>query len=198
MWYTIAMKTLIITAHPSTQGKTHLIANAYKKNAEGKGAVVEILNLYTTEYQLPFYSFENLRETPPHPSVKPLQDKITAADEIVFVHPIWWGNMPAISKNFIDHVFSSRFAFRYDQHGHSHGLLVGKTARVFLTSGAPRPLAYFAYELPFSPLKFIWNIFIFKTCGLKVKSFMVLPGCNAKGFCADHLTAFLKKVEKVT
>jgi NAD(P)H dehydrogenase (quinone) len=191
------MKILIITAHPSSLGKTHRIAESYKKNAEKRGHEVEILDLYKTEYQLPFYTFENLRETAPHPSVKPLQDKITAAGEIVFVHPIWWGNMPAISKNFIDHVFASRFAFKYDEHGHSHGLLTGKTARVFLTSGAPRPLAFFAYELPISPLKFIWDVFIFKTCGLKVASFMVLPGCNAKGFCEDHMTAFLQKVENL-
>ena len=191
------MKTLIITAHPSTLGKTHKIAESYKKSAERRGIEVEILDLYKTEYQLPFYSFENLRETPPHPNVKPLQDKITAADEIVFIHPIWWGNMPAISKNFIDHVFAARFAFRYNEHGKAIGLLTNKTARVFLTSGVPRPLAWFAYEFFFSPLQFIWKIFILNHCGLKVTSFMVLPGCNAKGYCDDYLEKFLAKVEKI-
>ncbi|MEN9852672.1 MAG: hypothetical protein RI996_615 [Candidatus Parcubacteria bacterium] len=191
------MKILIITAHPSSCGKTHAIAASYRKNAERKGHEVEILDLYKTEYQLPFYSFENLRETPPHPNVAPLQEKIKAADELVFIHPIWWGMMPAIFKNFLDHVMASRFAFKYDEHGHSHGLLTGKSARIFLTSGAPRPLAYFAYELPVSPLKFIWNTFILRTCGLKVRSFMILTGCNANGFKEEYLQAFLKKVEHV-
>ena len=191
------MKSLIITAHPSSLGKTHLIAETYKKNAESRGFEVEILDLYKTEYQLPFYSFENLRETPPHPSVAPLQEKIVVSDEIVFIHPIWWGNMPAILKNYIDHVFASRFAFRYDETGRSIGLLTGKTTRVFLTSGAPRPLAWFAYEFFFSPLQFIWKVFILNHCGLRVSSFMVLPGCNAKGFCDDHLQKFLTKVENI-
>ncbi len=191
------MKTLIITAHPSSQGKTHRIAESYKKSAERRGREVEILDLYKTEYQLPFYSFENLRETPPHANVKPLQDMITAADEIVFVHPIWWGNMPAICKNFLDHVFASRFAFRYNQNGHAEGMLTGKTARVFLTSGAPRPLAWFAYEFFFSPLQFIWKMFILNHCGLKVTSFWVLPGCNAKGYCDEYLEDFLQRVEKI-
>jgi putative NADPH-quinone reductase len=191
------MKTLIITAHPSSLGKTHQIAQSYKKSAERRGYEVEILDLYKTEYQLPFYSFENLRETPPHPNVKPLQDKISNSDEIVFIHPIWWGNMPAICKNFLDHVFASRFAFRYDETGHAVGLLKGKTARVFLTSGAPRPLAWFAYEFFFSPLQFIWKVFILTHCGLTVSSFMVLPGCNAKGFCDNDLQKFLKKVENI-
>ena len=191
------MKSLIITAHPSSQGKTHQIAESYKKSAERRGFETEILDLYKTEHQLPFYSFEDLRKTPPHPNVAPLQEKITLADEIVFIHPIWWGNMPAISKNFIDHVFASHFAFKYDESGNAVGLLKGKTARIFLTAGTPRPLAWFAYEFFFSPLQFIWKMFILKHCGLKVSSFMVLPGCNANGFCDDHLQKFLTKIENI-
>jgi NAD(P)H dehydrogenase (quinone) len=31
-----------------------------------------------------------------------MHEKISNADEIVLVAPIWWGQIPAIMKNFID------------------------------------------------------------------------------------------------
>jgi NAD(P)H dehydrogenase (quinone) len=46
------MHSLIITAHPSSQGFTHAIAETYKEAKEKNGHTVEILNLYTTELKL--------------------------------------------------------------------------------------------------------------------------------------------------
>jgi multimeric flavodoxin WrbA len=34
-----------------------------------------------------------------------MHDKILNADEIVLIAPIWWGQVPAIMKNFIDRNF---------------------------------------------------------------------------------------------
>jgi NAD(P)H dehydrogenase (quinone) len=42
-----------------------------------------------------------------------MQQKITWADELIFVFPIWWGSMPAVMKNWIDVNFLGGFAFRY-------------------------------------------------------------------------------------
>ena len=42
-----------------------------------------------------------------------IQEKITTADELVFVFPIWWVNMPAILKNFFDTILTGGFAFQY-------------------------------------------------------------------------------------
>jgi NAD(P)H dehydrogenase (quinone) len=35
-------------------------------------------------------------------TTKKIQAKITWADELIFIFPIWWGDAPAIVKNFID------------------------------------------------------------------------------------------------
>ena len=56
------MHTLIITAHPSSQGFTHKIAEAYQAGSVSQGATVEILDLYKTPYRQDFYAFENIRE----------------------------------------------------------------------------------------------------------------------------------------
>jgi NAD(P)H dehydrogenase (quinone) len=44
-----------------------------------------------------------------------MQEKILWADEIVLVFPIWWGDMPAIMKNWMDCNFMSGFAFKYEK-----------------------------------------------------------------------------------
>lgn len=108
------MHSLIITAHPSSQGFTHAIANTYRESCEQKGYTVEMLDLYKTEFQLSFLRYEDKAELKnTFPAQQALQAKITTADELVFVFPIWWIGMPAILKNFFDVVFSSGFAYRY-------------------------------------------------------------------------------------
>ncbi len=56
------MKTLIITAHPSSKGFTHAIAQALKEERESKGAHVEIIDLYRTDLKQDFLRFEEARE----------------------------------------------------------------------------------------------------------------------------------------
>lgn len=188
------MKTLIITAHPSSQAKTHRIAESYKENVLAKQGEVEILDLYTTEYQLPFLSFESVREAGTHPSVAPLREKITWADEIVFVCPVWWAGVPAILKNFLDHVLGAHFAFKYEN-GKPVGMLTGKTARVFMTAGSPKMLCTLLYGLPISPLKFIWTKLIIEYCGLTLTSYEILSGTNTPDWKPEMLDEYLAHVK---
>lgn len=68
---------------------------------------------------------------------KIIQDKISRADEIVFIFPTWWVNVPAILKNFFDNIFTSGFAYRYNKGSmFPEKLLTGKTVRVFTTCDA--------------------------------------------------------------
>jgi NAD(P)H dehydrogenase (quinone) len=127
------MNKLIITAHPSTQGFTHQIADRLRELSEKNGDTVEILNLYTTDLKQDYLRYENRREMGKDPTTKALQEKISWADELVFIGPMWWGDMPGIMKNFIDCNFTSGFAFQYVD-GKPIGLLKGKTARIIMTS----------------------------------------------------------------
>jgi NAD(P)H dehydrogenase (quinone) len=112
------MHKLIITAHPSTKGFTHVLANTFKELSIQHGDTVEILDLYTTELKQDFLRFEDIREyretAKVDPTTQSIQEKIAKADELVFIFPIWWGDMPAIMKNFFDSNFLAGFAFRYE------------------------------------------------------------------------------------
>lgn len=163
------MKTLIISAHPSSAGHTHQIVNTYTKAREALGHEVQHYDLYTTEHQLPFLKFESPSEWPAHPSITHFQDRVIWADEIVFVHPVWWHGMPAIMKNWIDTIFQSKFAFKYVD-GKPVGLLKGRSAKVFATSGGPTLL----FTIFFSPFRLVWEKMINGFCGLDNKCLLVI------------------------
>lgn len=193
------MKTLIVTAHPSSKGFTHQIAEAYKKGREAKALAlgvsaeseVEILDLYKTDIKQDFLRYEERADMgKPDPARDAMQAKITAADNIVFIHPLWWVSAPAILKNFIDVNFAARYAFRY-VNGSPVGLLKGKTGAVFITCDGPRWL----YWLIAMPFRTIWIHGIIQLCGIKVKAFKLF---DRKMFRTEEEKAkFLQKVEKI-
>lgn len=156
------MHTLLILAHPSKGGFVRRVAEVYSEELRSLGHTSEILDLYAEEASKPYLDFQIPSETKADPlHLNPYQLKIQEADHLVFLHPLWWGMMPAILKNFIDVNFASGFAFTYRK-WLAKGLLKGKTARVFVTGGG-EPLAYLYIGFPFV---LIWNVFILFYCGI--------------------------------
>ncbi len=183
--------TLIITAHPSSQGFTHNIAEAFKSGKLEKDAqnTVEILDLYKTDLQMGFLSYEEKSDmAKPNPVREKLQAKITAATDIVFIHPLWWMGAPAIMKNFLDNVMSAHFAFKYEN-GKPIGLLKGKNAHVFITCDGSAWL----YRLLFVPFRTIWQLGVLGFCGLTVKTYSLFD----KKFMRTEgeKTTYLEKVK---
>lgn len=163
------MNTLIVTAHPSSKGFTHTIAQSYKERSEIEGRQVEILDLYATELKQDFLRFEDMADMKNvDETTKKMQEKIDWAEEIVFVFPVWWADAPAILKNWIDCNFTAGFAFRYEN-GKPVGLLKGKTARIFATSGAPG----FVYSVFPVSYRILWGMMRLGFCGIKTTSIKV-------------------------
>ena len=104
----------------------------------------EIIDLYALNYDPVLKDSElysaGRREV--SPENLGFQEKIKAADRLLFIYPTWWQNMPAILKGFLDRVFSSRFGFVY-KNGLPVGLLKGKKAAAFTTSGGPSLYTHF-------------------------------------------------------
>lgn len=162
------MNTLIITAHPSQSSFTRAIAETYRENAELEGRQVEILDLYTTDLKQDFLRFDKLSDIGKDKITQAMQEKITWAEEIVFIFPVWWADAPAIMKNWIDCNFTTGFAYKYIN-GKPTGLLSGKTARIFATSGAPS----FVYSLFPVSYHLLWGMLRLKFCGIKTTSIKV-------------------------
>lgn len=191
--YTILMNILIVKAHPSPLGHTHRIAETYAKAKKAKGHTVEIMDLYATECQADYLTFTNIREMTPPPVQKMCEDRITWADEIVVVHPIWWGMPPAIMKNWVDITFWVHFAYKYAPDGKVIKMLTDKTAKIFATCGGTG----WWYYLPILPLYSYWKTCVFGFTGVDVVDMKICTNLDKwRGERADkHFEKFLKKIE---
>lgn len=188
------MQKLIIVAHPNSHGFAHRIAKKFAHVSESCGHNVRMIDLYDPTYlQWYLQLSEHNKELPDDKTVW-MQEQISRADQLVFVYPVWWYDAPAILKNWFDVNMSSGFAYRYRKNSLiPHQYLRGKTARFFVTAGAPSWLWY----TPIGRWIFI-NMIIGRLgfVGIWTKSFTMF-GNMIKYRDKKHRDRFLAKVEKV-
>ena len=164
-------KTLIIKSAPNSTSFTHQIANSYAKWLENKWEKFEIIDLYDEKFSQKFLKFENTNNRWEDSVRSLIQQKMTQADEYVFIFPVWWWWVPAILKNFFDSNLTYWFAYKFSKKWQEK-LLSNKTAKVFCTSWAP----WFIYKCPlfmWISLKCFFKKAIFGFCGIKLKWFEI-------------------------
>lgn len=66
--------------------------------------------------------------------VKTEQDKVLKADEIVFIAPLMWQNIPAMMQGWLERVLSAGFAYDNNQR-YNTSPLQGRTAKIIVTTG---------------------------------------------------------------
>ena len=130
-------KILIINGHPNAESFSAGMAEAYKKGAETSKAEVKEIIIRNLKFN-PNLEFGYTKPMELEPDLEEAWQKIKWAEHIVWIHPVWWGGMPAISKGFIDRVFRPGHAFKFKEGGMSWDkLLSGKTGHIITTMGAP-------------------------------------------------------------
>jgi NAD(P)H dehydrogenase (quinone) len=177
---------LIIVAHPKQEGFSFAMANTYKTLSEKKGDKVELIDLYRTKYQQPFFTYNDANDAPKTEAITYFQEKMANADEIVFIFPYWWGSFPAILKNFMDTNLTKGFAFEY-VNSRPKGLLQGKEVKVFTTTGAPK----FIYTLTGANrrLKNTLKAQVIEFCGMKLTSFDIFGGVDTNRSNTEKILA---------
>jgi NAD(P)H dehydrogenase (quinone) len=183
------MNTLIIIAHPKKESFSFAMVNKYKELALKKKYNVDIIDLYREKHQQPFFNFENANEVETTPEMKYFQEKISIADELIFVFPYWWGGMPSILKNFFEWNLSKGYAFKYVK-SRPKGLLTNKSVKVFTTTGAPS----FIYKITGANrrIRKTFKQQIIEFCGMKLDSFNIYGGLDKS---ATNTNEILNKIE---
>lgn len=128
---------LVIQGHPdpSKDRLCHAIANAYQDAGRTAGHDVEMIVL--SEHTVPFLRSKAEWESPRPPDFAiEGQAAIRKADHIVLVYPLWMGGMPAMLKAWIEQIFRRAFVFQ-DNLDTWKPSLIGKSARVMITTGKP-------------------------------------------------------------
>ncbi|MBN1175473.1 NAD(P)H-dependent oxidoreductase [Candidatus Woesearchaeota archaeon] len=155
-------RIIVINGHSIKNSFCESIARSYIQGAKESKAEIKFINLYDLKFDPVFIS---KKKQPLEKNLKHVQESIKWADHIVFVYPLWWGDMPALMKGFLDRAFIPGFAYdpKNKTMGLPKGLLKGKSARAIITMGAPLPV----YKLIFrKPATKIINIAL-KYCGIK-------------------------------
>ncbi|MFH6995869.1 NAD(P)H-dependent oxidoreductase [Flavobacterium sp. FlaQc-48] len=130
-------KILIINGHPNPSSFNFGIADIYKKGAIQSGAEVETITIAELHFN-PNLQFGYQKRTELEPDLLHSWEKIQRADHLVWIHPVWWGGLPAITKGFIDRLFLPGMAFQYRENSvWWDKLLKGKTAHIITTLDQP-------------------------------------------------------------
>ena len=73
------------------------------------------MNLYDEEWKQDYLMFDENNKPIDDKKRELIQQKISWADELVFIFPLWWFDAPAILKNWLDMNLTSKFAYLYKQ-----------------------------------------------------------------------------------
>ena len=185
-------KILIINGHPNKNSFCFGIAEAYKKGASGSGVEVKEIIIRDLKFN-PNLEFGYEKRTALEPDLLAAWEKIKWADHLVWVHPVWWGGLPAITKGFIDRLFLPGFVFQYRENSvWWDKLLTGKTAHIITTLDQPGLYYWLVFGRP-SVNQLRKTVLEF--CGVKpVKVTYIQPMRNSK---IEFRNKWLEKIEKV-
>ncbi|WP_347049511.1 NAD(P)H-dependent oxidoreductase [Flavobacterium olei] len=130
-------KILIINGHPNAESFNFALAESYKNGAIASGAAVETITIANLNFN-PNLKFGYQKRTDLEPDLVESWEKIKRADHLVWLHPVWWGGLPAITKGFIDRLFLPGMTFQYRENSvWWDKLLKGKTAHIITTLDQP-------------------------------------------------------------
>lgn len=130
-------KVVIINGHPNKASLNFAFAEAYKKGAEKTGAEVKEIVIANLQFN-PNLQFGYQKRIELEPDLVKAWEIIQWADHLVWIHPVWWGGLPAVTKGFIDRLFLPGMAFKYRENSvWWDKLLKGKTGHIITTLDQP-------------------------------------------------------------
>ncbi|CAN5141838.1 hypothetical protein BH09BAC4_BH09BAC4_13980 [soil metagenome] len=131
------MNIYVLLAHPDEDSFNGQIAEAYYENATKKGHVVRYQKLANMTFDPILRKGYNVNQAVELDLMNARQN-IRWCDKWVIIYPVWWGNVPALLKGFIDRTLTPGFAFNYHADDPFWDkLLTGRTAELIATSDAP-------------------------------------------------------------
>jgi NAD(P)H dehydrogenase (quinone) len=146
------MHVLLVYAHPEPTSFTGALKDVAAEALRDAGHTVEISDLYAEGFNPVAGRHDFLQEADPQrfhyqteqdhahktgtfaPDVAREQQRFAKADLVVWLYPIWWGNVPAILKGWFDRVLAYGFAYS-DGRRYDSGFFKDKRGLICLATG---------------------------------------------------------------
>jgi len=118
------MKVIIVFNHPYEGSFGNAILNAVTKGLKEANHEIDLMHLDNDRFN-PVMSKADLKAFVDHKPVDSqvidYNERLEKADHLIFIFPIWWDLMPAMTKGFVDRVLSPGVV--YDHHPRGFGLV---------------------------------------------------------------------------
>jgi len=100
-------KILVVYCHPWNQSFNHAVLEKTIKNLQLNGFGYKVIDLYADHFN-PIYDEEEMRlfhyGKTHDPLVTEYLNDLKNANGLIFITPVWWNDLPAMLKGFIDKV----------------------------------------------------------------------------------------------
>ncbi|UZR96153.1 NAD(P)H-dependent oxidoreductase [Chondrinema litorale] len=143
------MKTLIVFNHPYEKSYCNSILNSVTTGLKKAQHQIDLIYLDKENFN-PVMTATDLqafvKRKPVDAKVIEYKSRLEEADHLVFIFPIWWELMPALTKGFIDKVIFPGVAYDYADDGNKMiPLLNIKSVTVITTMNTPSVLYRFIF-----------------------------------------------------
>ncbi|WP_430402714.1 NAD(P)H-dependent oxidoreductase [Fluviicola sp.] len=139
------MKVVIVFNHPYDGSYCNAILDSVMKGLQKATHEVDLIHLDKEGFN-PVMTSQDLKafvdRKPIDPKVIEYKERLEQADHLVFIFPIWWELMPAMTKGFIDKVIFPGVAYDYKANGYGMIPIFKniKSVTVITTMNTPRVL----------------------------------------------------------
>ena len=130
-------KIAIVVGNPQSGSYGEALGEAYQRGAESAGHEAKLFVLARMNFDAILR--EGYRRLQPfEPDLVAAREAFLACDHVVFVFPLWCGDMPAIMKGFIERLIQPDLLAIHASGGKaSWKVFKGKSAHVIMTMGMP-------------------------------------------------------------
>jgi len=128
-------KIAIVVGNPQTDSYCEALGDAYRRGAQSGGHEPKLFVLARMNFDAILR--EGYRRLQPlEPDLVTAREAMRACDHMVFVFPLWCGDMPAIMKGFIERVLQPDLLAVQASKG-KWNIFKGKSAQIIMTMGMP-------------------------------------------------------------
>ena len=123
------MKVLTVVSHPRKDSLTFKVADRFVQGLADAGHDYEILDLHGIGFDPILKGVDEPDLTVAEQSFSPEVEmeirRMKEHDALAFIFPLWWWNLPAMLKGYIDRVWNNGFAYGSNYLHHQHILWIG-------------------------------------------------------------------------
>lgn len=197
------MRVLIIFNHPYEESYCNSILEAVRKGLTAANHQIDIIHLDNEQFD-PVMRAKDLQafalaRTEPELALQMLdaqvldyKTRIEQAEHLVFIFPIWWELMPALTKGFIDKLIFPSITYKYKNSGTGMSSILNRLQGMTMITTMNTPSL--AYRLLFgNAIKKAMLMGTFWKIGIKRRKWIKLT--NVKSTSSSKRALWLKQIE---